>query len=493
MVISPIHYIFVPLATAFLIPLLQKLYKDAARVVPGLVLFYNLVISVILFRRVMQHGTVTEIIAGWRPPFGINLMMTPFSATLASLVSFMAFAVWLYGFRFKRVLKGGEVMYYEILQLMMIAGALGIILTGDLFNLFVFIEITGITAISLVAFYRDRHGAEAGFKYMLLGSLASSFLLLGILLIYTQTGTLNMAQIAQKMPAVDSGVKVIALIFILIALGIEAEMFPLNSWAPDAYSQAPSPTSATFASVLAVAALYALIRVGYTLFDARMISGFLIVMGFLTMLIAEMAAFSQTDLKRMLAYSSIGQMGLAMVAFGIGNETAIFGALFLMINHAVIKALLFMSGSYFIYNLQTKKMDALNGIHKRLPYVSFLFSLGVLAIIGFPPFSGFWSKLYILYGAANKNMLLLIIGILSITLIEMTYYLRVIGRIYFAKEKSEPASHKPSVNALVAMTALALVIIILGIYPDLISGYLHQAGRFLLDKQAYIQTVLSMR
>ncbi len=492
MVVSPVHLIAAPLAAAFLIPLLNKLYRDAARVVPGVVFLYNLSVSWILVNRVFRSGPIVEVIAGWKPPFGINLVMTPFSAVLVMLVSFMAFVIWLYGFRFKRSLKGGVVMYYEILQMMMAAGSLGIILTGDLFNMFVFVEITGITAIALTAFYRDRDGAEAGFKYMLLGSMASVFLLLGILLIYTQTGSLNMAQIAERMPAVATGVKVTALIFLLISLGTEAEMFPLNGWAPDAYSQAPSPTSAAFAAVLGVAAIYALARVGFTLYDHGTVSGFLIAMGFLTMLFAEMAAITQTNLKRMLAYSSMGQMGLAMIAFGIGSEAALFGALFLIINHAIIKSLLFMTGSYFIYNLNDKRLRALNGIHKRLPYVSFLFALGALAIVGFPPFSGFWSKFYILTAAGAKQMMPLIIGILAVTVIEMTYYLRVIGRIYFAKEESEPASHKPSIQALVAMTSLAVLIIVLGLYPDLIAGFLHRASMFLLDKQTYIQTVLHL-
>ncbi len=491
MVISPVHYIVAPLTAAFLMPLLNKLYRDAARLVPGIVLGYNLFVSVVLWRQLQAHGTVSEVIAGWRPPFGINLVFSPFSGFLAGLVSLMAFVIWLYGYRFKRTLKGGVVLYYEILQLMMIAGSLGIILTGDLFNMFVFVEITGITAISLAAFYRDRDGAEAGFKYMILGSLASVFLLLGILIVYTHTGTLNMALIAEKMPGVDKSVKIIAYIFFVIALGIEAEMFPLNTWAPDVYSQSPSPTSATFAAVVGVAAIYALARVTFTLFDLEGGRHLLIIMGFITLFMAETAAIAQTDLKRMLAYSSMGQMGLAMIAFGIGTPLAVAGALFLILNHAVMKALLFMSGSYFIYNLQTKKLSALNGIHKRLPYVSFLFSLAALAIVGFPPFSGFWSKWFILNAAAKKDMLFLIIGILLITVIEMTYYLRVIGRIYFGKQEGEPASHKPSVNALIAMTALAVIIVVLGLFPGLINDYLQHAAVYLLDKTEYIKHILA--
>jgi len=490
MVVTPVHYIVAPLLAAFAIPLLTKIHKEAARIVPGIVLFYNMFVSFFLMKQVANEGIISEVLAGWQAPWGINLVITPFTGFLATMVSVLGFIIWLYGFRFKRTLKGGVVKHYEILQMMMIAGSIGVIITGDLFNMFVFIEIVGISAYSLTAFYRSRDGAEAGFKYLLIGGFASAFLLLGILIIYTQTGTLNMAQIAERMPEVPQQMKIIALIFFLVALGIEAEMFPLNGWAPDAYSQAPSPTSATFAAVVSVAGVYALIRVTFTLFDVEGVNNYLMLMGFLTMLVAEIAAISQKDLKRMLAYSSVGQVGLVLIAFGIGSKLAVFGALFLMLNHGVIKSLLFMTGSYFIYNTDDKKLKSLNGIHKRLPIVSFFFALGALAIVGFPPFSGFWSKFYILMSAADDKHIFLIIAILLVTIIEVTYYLRVVGRIYFSKAEGEPASHKPSINALFAMGFLAVFIIVIGVYPDLITGYIDQAAEALLDKTNYINQIL---
>ncbi len=491
MVISPVHYIIFPLLAAFAIPLLGKIHKEAARVVPGIVTFYNVIISYFLMQQVAEQGIINETIAGWQAPWGINLVVTPFTGFLASMVSVAGFLIWLYGFRFKRTLKGGDVQFYEILQMMMIAGSIGVIITGDIFNLFVFVEIVGITAFSLTAFYKGRDGAEAAFKYLLIGGLASAFILLGILLVYTQVGSLNMAQIALEMPNVDSNIKIIALIFFLVGFGIEAEMFPLNGWAPDAYSQAPSPTSATFASVVSVAGVYALVRVVFTLFDVQGVNNYLMIMGFITMLVAEIAAIKQKDLKRMLAYSSVGQVGLVLIAFGIGSKLAIFGAIFLMVNHGVIKSLLFMTGSYIIYNTDTKNLKSLNGIHKRLPFVSFLFSLAALAIVGFPPFSGFWSKLYILMSAADENYIFLIVGILLVTIIEVTYYLRAVGRIYFAKEEGEPASHRPSINASIAMIILALFIVVIGVYPDLITGYLDDAADSLLNKSNYINAILN--
>lgn len=491
MVISPVHYIAIPLLAAFSIPLLSKIYKDAARVIPGIVLLYDIIISYVLMKQVAANGMVNEIIAGWQAPWGINLVITPLTGFLATMISIMGFIIWLYGFRFKSKVDSGRVQFYETLQMMMITGAIGVVITGDIFNQFVFIEIVGITAISLTAFYKSRDGAEAGFKYLLIGSLASAFLLLAILIIYTQVGTLNMAQIAERMPNVPTNIKVIALIFFLVGLGIEAEMFPLNGWTPDAYSQAPSPTSAAFASIVSVAGIYALVRVIFTLFDVQGVHNYLIVMGFITMLIAEIAAIRQKDLKRMLAYSSVGQVGLVLIGFGIGSKLAIAGALFLMLNHGVIKSLLFMAGSYFIYNTDTKKLKSLNGIHKKLPIVSFFFAIGALAIVGFPPFSGFWSKFYILMAAADTKHLYLIVGILLVTIIEITYYLRIVGRIYFYKEdKGETASHKPSINAIIAMAVLTLFIIVIGIYPDFITNYVNQAADALLDKSNYINQIL---
>lgn len=491
MVITPVHYIVVPLLAAFAIPLLSKINKEMPRIVPGIVMFYNIIISVVLMKQVGEVGYISEVIAGWKAPWGINLMITPFSGFLATLISVLGFLIWLYGYRFKRVIDVGELKSYNILQMMMITGAIGIVITGDIFNLFVFLEIVAVTAISLTSFYRERDGAEAGFKYLLIGGFASTLILLAILLLYTQVGTLNMAEIADRMHTVPQGMKATILILFIVGFGIEAELFPLNGWAPDAYSQAPGPTSAAFAGIVVKAGVYGLIRVIFTLFDIDGAYDFLIGAGLITMIIAEFSALSQTNLKRMLAYSSIGQMGLVLIAFGIGTKEAVFAALFLMFNHAVIKSLLFMSGSILMYNSKDKTIASIHGIAKKLPFVSVIFSLGAFAIVGLPPFSGFWSKLYVLTAAADEKMLLLIIAILGVSIVEIVYYFRVVSKLYFAKEVEHLEIYKPSKNALFAMGVLSIVIIAVGVYPDMITGYLHSAADMLLDKTSYINFVLN--
>jgi len=342
MVVSPVHYIALPLMAAFLIPLLSKISKELVRIVPGLVIGYLSVVSVILMTQVVQTGQpIIETLAGWQAPFGINLVFSAFTGFLVSLMTFMAFLIWIYSYRFKKI-DDAPAQKYFILFMMLVTGSTGIVLTGDIFNLFVFMEITAIAAYSLTAFYRDRDGAEAGFKYLLIGSFASALMLLAIVLLYTQVGTLNMAEIAQRMHTVPQGMKITIFTLFMVGLGIEAEMFPLNGWAPDAYSQAPGPVGVAFAALVVKAGVYSLIRVVFTLFDIHGAYEFLIIMGAITMVIAEISALKQTNLKRMLAYSSIGQMGFVLIAFGIGTNQAVFGALFLMFNHAVIKGLLFI-------------------------------------------------------------------------------------------------------------------------------------------------------
>ncbi len=491
MVITPIHYIIVPLFAAFAIPLISKIHKELFRIIPGIVMFYNIIISFVLMKEVNEVGYISEIIAGWEAPWGINLIITPFSGFLVSLISVLGFLIWLYQYRFKKVIDVGEIKSYGIMQMLMITGAIGIIITGDIFNLFVFMEIVAITAVSLTSFYRGRDGAEAGFKYLLIGSFASAMVLLAILILYTQVGTLNMAEIAERMHLVPQGIKATILILFIVGFGIEAELFPLNGWAPDAYSQAPGPTSAAFAGIVVKAGIYGLIRIIFTLFDIDGAFDFLIIAGLITMIIAEFSAVKQTNLKRMLAYSSIGQMGLVLIAFGIGTKEAVFGALFLMFNHAIIKSLLFMTGSILMYNSKDKTISSIHGIAKKLPYVSILFAIGAFAIVGLPPFSGFWSKLYILTAAADKEMLLLILAILMVSIIEIVYYFRVVSKLYFAEDTEHVEIFKPSINSLIAMGVLGITIIVIGFYPDLITGYLHNAADMLLDKTSYIKFVLN--
>ncbi len=488
--VNPIYYVALPLITAFLLPLFGKIHKELIRIVPGFLFAYLVVNSVVLFSQVTTtHQAIVVEIAGWAPPIGINLMFTPFSGFIASIISILAFLVWMYSYKFKKVEFDNSMKYFVLLMLVT-AGSIGVVLTGDLFNQFVFLEIVALSSYPLAAFYRGRDGAEAGFKYLLIGSFASLSLLLGILLIYSQLGTLNMADIAAHIGDMNPKIKITAFVLIFLAFGIEAEMFPLNGWAPDTYSQSPGPVGAVFAGMTAKAGIYAMIRMVYTIFDLDQAYELLLGMGIVTLIVSEGIALRQEKLKRMLAFSSLGQMGLLMIAFGINTKTAIIAGMFIIFNHVVIKSLLFLSASFLTYNSKEKYIKDAFGTGKKLPLTAFLFGIGAFAIVGLPPFSGFWGKLYLLMASADSNLLWLIATVLVVSMVEIVYYFRVVNGIYFKKYSDEYEVHKPNWNASVVMIVLALAVILVGVYPNLVYGFFENAANSLMDRANYIQQVL---
>ncbi len=480
---SPVHFIAVPLLAAFLIPIIGRFSKEVVKLIPGIVLLYLSYVAVSLYPHTLQQPIV-EVIAGFKPPFGITLYYGPLAAFLVTMVMITGFVIWLYSYKF--IIREPIEKYY-MLFLLVIAGATGIMITGDIFNMFVFLEITSIAAYSLTAFLRDKDGAEAAFKYLLIGSFSSTFYLIAVMLIYANTGTLNIADIASKMQIVPNQTKIFIMILFFVGFGIESELFPLNGWAPDAYSQAPSPIGGVFGGIVVKASTYAMMRFAFVLFNFRSTFEFLLVMGVITMVIAEMSAMRQQQIKRMLAFSSIGQMGLVLIAFGVGTDASVRAALFQIFNHAIIKTLLFLSAGYLVFHSGSKKISALDGLGHNKPLTSFFFALGALAIIGLPPFSGFWSKLYILTSAAKGGFITAIALILFSGIVEAVYYLRVVGRLYFKKDKSKDSVRRTPVSGLVAMGILAVVIIFVGLYPHTLIEVLKPAAQDLVDKAAYIK------
>ncbi len=489
-VADPILYVALPLITAFLLPLFGKINKELIRIVPGLMFGFLVYNSIVLFANVTEtnQSIITEI-AGWAPPIGINLVFSPFTGFIAGIISLLAFLVWVYSYKFKKVEFDNSQKYFVLLMLIT-AGAIGVVLTGDLFNQFVFLEIVALSSYPLIAFYKGRNGAEAAFKYLIVGGFASLSILLGIVLIYSQLGTLNMADIAEHIDQMPQNIKITAFVLLFLGFGIEAEMFPLNTWAPDTYSQAPGPIGSVFAGITAKAGIYAILRMIYTIFNFSAAFEILLVMGIITLIVAEGIALRQQNLKRMLAYSSLGQMGLLMIAFGINTKTAIVAGMLILFNHAVIKSLLFFSGSFLVYNSKKKLIKDAYGTGKKMPLTAILFGIGAFAIVGLPPFSGFWGKFYLLTASADANLLILIALILVVSIVEIVYYFRVVNGIYFKKSENNHPIKKPNWNASVTMIILAAVIIIVGLYPNSIYEFLVNAADTLLDKGSYINSVL---
>lgn len=487
--LNPVLLIAVPLGLAFLTPLLGLISKKIAKWLPVVGFLFNLIVALSILPHVLKQPIIVKI-AGFAPPFGINLFAGPVGMLLATLIALTGLLVAIYALKY---ISEGAQQKYHILFLLLLTGATGVVLTGDIFNLFVFFEILCISSYALVAYLGNRAGLESAVKYLIQGSIGSSLLLIGIGLLYGQFGTLNMADLARQIFDYTEPSVFVPMVLMVTGLGIEAAIFPLNAWLPDAHSSAPSSISAILSGIAIEVGLYAVIRVLFTIFDVSNFFMFFVFLGVLTILIGEMSAFSQKNIKRMLAYSSIGQIGLIVFAFSISTQFGVTGGLFQMISHTLGKALLFLSAGYMIYRTGSMEISSFEGIGKKMPLTALLFTIGTLSIIGLPPFIGFSSKFLIIKAALAKGELLftiLVAIVLLGTVIEGTYFFKVIQTMYFKDENKEIVKKESPVTGLIPMFIFAGLIIFIGIFPNFVMKILNPAASELLDKVEYIRSVL---
>ncbi len=481
--------IVVPLGLAFALPLLGFISKRVAGFVPVIGMLFNLVISLLLLPVVLQKPEVVSI-GGFPPPFSINLVAGPLGVGLSALIALVGLAVSIYAIGY---IREGAQEKYHVLYLLLLTGATGAVLTGDIFNLFVFYEILCISSYALVAYLGDRSGIEAAVKYLIQGSVGSGLILIGIAILYGLFGTLNMAQIAQNINSVSSLSVFIPLVLLITGFGVEAAVFPLNAWLPDAHSSAPSSISAILSGIAIKVGIYAVARVIFTISGASNIFHFLLLLGLITLLVGEMSAFKQNNIKRMLAYSSVGQVGLIVFAFGIGTSAGIAGGLFQIVSHALAKSALFLAVGYMIYRTGSMAISSMNGIGKRMPFVSFACVIAAFSLVGLPPFAGFPSKFLIVRAALAQGDVLftVLIGIVLVgTVIEGAYFFRVVQALYFRDSDKEAKLEKAPASAAVPILALLVLIVAFGIYPDFLMPLLNSAASELLDKVGYIKGVL---
>ncbi len=483
---NPILMIGVPLFVAFLIPLLGYIHKKAGLYAMSLTLLFNSVVGFYFLPKVLVKP-IRVIIAGYKPPFGINLAITPFSIFLACLISIMGFLVSLYLLKDNTTDNQDK---FSMLILLVVMGSTGIVLTGDIFNMFVFLEITSISSYALTAIKKDRKGSEAGIKFLLVGSISSVALLLGIALIYNQLGTLNLADIASRFSQMNPKVAFLAVSLLFIGFGIEAEMFPLNAWAPDVYQGAPAPVAALFSAVTVKAGLYAMVRFLFTIASNSLFIKLLMFFGILTVIVSELSALRQKDVKRMLGYSSLGQIGVILFAVGVGTSEALQGAIFHFVNHAVLKATLFLSIGLLAKAAGGSTLEELKGIGKKYPFITAIFGIGALGVMGFPPLNGFMSKMMILSAATKAEHIVLVMLILAASVVEGVYYFRVL-QVMFKEPEPTRIEKKPfPLLPMIPLVVLVVAIIGIGLFPGVLMPYLKGAAMDVMNRSDYIAAML---
>lgn len=484
--ISPVLLIAIPLLTAFLIPILSLFYKKIGNIIVPLLMLFLFVASLFMFLRVFgivvyfgdgDFDIITADIV-LKAPYGISLVVTPLSAFFLVIITSMAFLISIYSLKFNSDTDTQPISKYSVLYTLIVMGSLGMVMTQDIFNLFVFFEITSISAYSLTAIKRDRYSLEASIKYLIIGSVASIFILIAIALCYHFTGNLNIVEIARNFRSIPNQIRLIIIVLFFIGFGIEAELFPLNMWVPDVYQSSKTNITALFSSITVKASLFVLFRVLFT-FRSRysQIFSVIVFVGLATMLISEIVAFRQKDLKRMLAFSSLGQIGLIVSAVCIANSRVLNeGAMFHLLNHSMAKALLFMVAGYFAIRIGSSKIADLKGISRKMPFSSVLFTIGSLSIIGVPLLSGFISKFVILQSLARMGLIVHIFIILLSSLIEVAYYFKVIYTIYSKPESNNDTGdstltvkiNEAPITLLIPAVIICVVIILLGVYPELL-------------------------
>ncbi len=470
-------FIAVPLFVAFAIPLFARLSKRLADLLGNLATLYLLGAAIGLYFTRPFNNVLVYKMGGWTPPFGINLVLDGLSHLLLLTICLVAFLATLYSTAYMK--KYTAKSKYYSLFLLMLAGMNGVVLTGDLFNLYVFLEIAAVASYALVAFGTEAEELEASFKYLIMGAVASAFILLGIGIIYAMTGTLNMAH-AVEMLAQGSRTTImfVAALFIM-GFGMKAALVPFHAWLPDAHPSAPAPISAMLSGVLIKAlGVYALIRIFYNVLGMTpQHSYILMALGGIAIIAGGLLALGQEDFKRLLAYSSISQVGYIILGVALATPLGILAGLFHLFNHATFKGLLFLNAGAVEYATGTRELSKLGGLSRKMPVTSLTTMFGSLAISGIPPFSGFWSKVMIILACVQIGRLgyatVAIIG----SILTLAALLKVQKGAFFGKisELAQTAKEVPAAM-LVSMLALALICLAVGIgFPFFIQFVINPA------------------
>ncbi len=488
----------IPLAAAFFNLLVTKLSKRLADYIASIV---TLVLAVMAVHMLFEPSFVYKV-GGWLPPWGILLVSDGLSSLMLVIINVISFIVIIFSTKYMTTYTA-KPRYYSLF-LLMVAGMNGVVITGDMFNLYVFLEIASIASYALVGFGCEKEELEASFKYLILGGVASTAVLFGIAFLYSMTGTLNMPDVANQleMMGMTKIIGFVAALFIM-GFGLKASSVPFHAWLPDAHPSAPAPISAMLSGVLIKAlGIYAIMRIMFNVIGQHiLIAHIMMVLGALSMVVAGLLAIGQSDFKRMLAYSSISQIGYVMMGLGLALNpempTAVaalglVGGLFHLVNHAVFKSLLFLCSGAVEYRTGTRDLGKMGGLIKKMPVTGVTCSIGSLSIAGIPPFSGFLSKLIIFIALFRGGYMIYGTIAVAVGFITLYYFLKLQREALFGPVPEALAEVREAPFAMtLPLVILAILCVAMGAGYTLINGGMLQAAKdALLDKMGYINLLM---
>jgi len=502
-------FVITPLVAAFLIMIIGRFVSGFNKVFTSLILLFLACISFYFLFTTGENIYVYKV-GGWESvnniPIGIYMVMDGFTAIVVCIINLIGFLSAFYSISYIKRYTAEN--YFYALFCLMIAGMNGVVISGDLFNIFVFLEISVISAYALVAFGVEKNELEASFKYQVLGCLASFLILFGIGLIYWKAKTLNIADIKTAFSnGYDKTYYLFVQILILSGFGLKAAIIPFHAWLPDAHSSAPSPISAMLSGVLIKAVgIYVIIRLFFNMFVvSESFSVLITTLGTLSMVIGVFLAIGQWDIKRLLAYHSISQMGYVVLSVGIGMiliargtrpevaTLAIAGGLFHLINHAAFKGLLFLNACAIEYTIGTRNLKEMGGLAKYMPATSATSFVASMSISGIPPFNGFFSKLIIIVAAVMGRFYFLAALAVIVSIITLASFLKFQRYAFYDKPDFKRGKIKevpfPMIFSMIVLSVICLILSLL-VIPGVREAILTPAVNILTDPLKYATTII---
>lgn len=472
----PVLVVVAPLLAAALIVLINS--RKGAWLITLLTSLFCFYASVSMLQMLQEVDVLSYALGGWDAPLGIELKIDALTALMLLILTGSASLVSFYALKSveKEIADGKQVLFYTAF-LLVVAGLIGISITGDAFNVFVFLEISSLSTYAIISMGRDRRALHASYQYLIMGTIGATFILIGIGFMYVMTGTLNMSDLAQRLPAVaDTNAIRAAFAFITIGVGIKAAMLPLHQWLPNAYAYSPSVVSTFLAATATKVAVYVMIRFQLTIFGIEFslldmpFDKILMILGTVGILGGSAYAIYQSNVKRMLAYSSIAQIGYILLAIGLASQPGFTAALLHMFNHALIKGTLFMALGIVFFRYASTELSVMSGIGKTMPVTMAAFTIGGLSLIGVPGTAGFVSKWYLVTALLDASLWPIALLILIASVLTLIYVGRVIEVVYFRPAPEQSKQEKIPTTMVVALWLFALCNIYFGLDSDVSMG-----------------------
>jgi formate hydrogenlyase subunit 3/multisubunit Na+/H+ antiporter MnhD subunit len=481
--VNPVLPIVLPLLAAFLLQPLARVSEPLARILGPLVLVACgwLIVQLWLAR---GGEPVAVAIGSFAAPLGIVLYVDRIALLFAIAVPTFALLFWPWS------VSGERAAREQALLLLLVASVTGLALSGDIFNIYVFYELAAVASFGLVTVHATGRAYVATIRYLLQSAFGSLLALVGIAILYTKTGTLNLAQLSQVAPTtLHDAMGLASFALMLVGFGVKGELFPVNTWVPEVYATAPARVSALLAGLVSKLAVLVVVRLLVLVFHQPEAAQLLLVLGALGMISGELSAWRAKDYPRMLAFSSIGQLGMVFIAFSISGATGVLAGLAVTLHHLVVK-----SGLFALATRWGGSLEGLAGLGRRSPLAGAIYVLFALSLIGVPPLPGFWTKLIVLVALAQQGPLELAAmgAILVVTAIEANYLFRLAVVLYREDEADavrsagvpSPALGAGLVAPLLCLTLLAATVAIVPVTEGL-----RTVARQTVDVTAYVRTV----